>query len=483
MKVTTPFNIRLLDAVDNLLMVLPRVTSGDVIDQIGTRNLHPEGLYSTVMFGDIGSTDRNNRFAYIRLNTTVLHPYVFQNLKKLKSLYTGIIMGKEYAVWDKSIKDFVKADESDPNADTGMSFFMQYFKQIDFKATESVRRDVRISNVSGTNAAIMHNLMVIPAGMRDIRFDNETGQIEEEEINNYYKSVIFLSNNIELGRSRGEHASLDHYRREIQLKVNQIYETLKNMIDGKKKIIQSQWGSRNIMNSTRNVIVPLNSTTEILGDSRSPSVNQTVIGLYQAMKMYLPITINRIKGKWLSKVFEGIGGNANLIEVKSLKLVNVPISPEIEDMWLSNEGIEKLITNYKNKNIRRKPVMVGNHYFGLIYRDETKYEFIHSLDNLPEGWDKLNVYPITWMELFYLSAVMDWYERSMTNTRYPVAGLGSIYPTKCYVKTTNHTSRKDEYEFGEPTGLFAREYPDLSDISDYNAMAVSSIRLKNLGAD
>lgn len=485
MKVTTAFNIRLLDANSQRLQILPQITSGDVIAQIGTRNLHPEGLYSTEFFGEIGSRERSERFAYIKLNTTIIHPYVFNSLKKLKSLYTEIILSTNegYAIWDPLTKDFIKSTADDPKAQRGMSFFLRYFKQLDFKSTESVRRDVRISNVTNSPSAILSNLMVIPAGMRDIRFNQETGQIEEEEINNFYKSVIFLANNITTNLSGSESALLDAYRREIQLKVNQIYDTLKEMIDGKKKIIQSQWGGRNIYNSTRNVIVPLNSTAEVLGDSRSPSINQSFIGLYQAMKMYLPMTIHNLKQRYFPFVFNGMGGPARLINPKTLQLEEIHLHPDTEDLWVSNEGLEKIITYYKNRNVRRKPVKIDGYYFGLIYVDEEKYSFIHHLGNLPQGWDKKQVRPITWMELFYLSSAMEWYDKTLTNTRYPVAGMGSIYPTKAYVKTTNHSTHKVEYQDGIKTDRFAREYPDLTDLSDFNAMAISSNRLKAAGGD
>ena len=72
----------------------------------------------------------------------------------------------------------------------------------------------------------------------------------------------------------------------------------------------------------------------------------------------------------------------------------------------------------------------------VIYDDGENIELFLDTANIPEDYNKKYLRPITYAELVYIAIydVKDKYPGFLT--RYPVTGLGGIYPTNIYVKTT-----------------------------------------------
>ncbi|MFO5701765.1 hypothetical protein ACLBSN_31845, partial [Klebsiella pneumoniae] len=73
------------------------------------------------MFGSVGTSECEILFGYIDLGLDLMHTAVYRNLIKLKAFYEEIILGKAFAVFDESIKDFIRADEL--TGKTGYTFF------------------------------------------------------------------------------------------------------------------------------------------------------------------------------------------------------------------------------------------------------------------------------------------------------------------------------------------------------------------------
>ena len=132
-----PFNISLLNLTPELLRGIRPITSLDIYD--ANNNFHTDGLYSSEIFGKVGDTSRDRKFSYIDIGVKIFHPQIYKTLGKLKQMYTGILEGKIYAVWDDKIKDFVKSNPID--GQTGMWFFMTYWTEIKFEHNASTQRD------------------------------------------------------------------------------------------------------------------------------------------------------------------------------------------------------------------------------------------------------------------------------------------------------------------------------------------------------
>ena len=73
----TPFNIDLLILDKNKTKQLKPITKLNIFET-SSQNFDPDGLYSTEIFGPVGSELRNDSFAYIDLKIKILHPLVYQ---------------------------------------------------------------------------------------------------------------------------------------------------------------------------------------------------------------------------------------------------------------------------------------------------------------------------------------------------------------------------------------------------------------------
>lgn len=486
MKPTKAFNIDLMELTREKLNHLFPVKVVDIYDGV-TNNFHEDGLFSTKIFGEVGSERRDVTFAYIKLNTKIFNPNIYNRIKKLKRLYDEIMMGVRYAVFDESIKDFVPSTPLE--GETGYSFFMKHWDKINLKKNNSSRRNIMIDViVKNKDKIFLENFLVLPAGLRDFYID-QNGKKSEDEVNDMYRRMISIANSLELIPNSNSVVQ-DTARRNLQRIANEINDYFEGLFTGKKGFAQAKWGGRTVFNGTRNVITSMDVSAEELGSERSPTINDTFLSLYQVIKGALPLTVHLIRNSRLYQAsFTGDQEYVYLINKETLKREQVKIDQWVIDNWQSTEGLEKLIDRYGLEDVRDKYISISGHWFGLIYKDEEKFQILTDIDELPEGWDKNNVHPINLVEFLYLIGYRKYYELKTTVTRYPISGLGSIYPSNVYVKTTTTARALREYVNGEPIegdeGI-AREfpyYPKGSKPIHQNSSSPHSSRLSGLGAD
>jgi hypothetical protein len=223
----------------------------------------------------------------------------------------------------------------------------------------------------------------------------------------------------------------------LQTAFNDLYTLIESMIEGKKKLYMGGWASRGIFNGTRNVITAMDTSTAYLGKAGSVQFNNTVIGLYQLMKAMMPVSRFLVKSGFLSKVFTSPDAPVNLVNKKTLQMESVRLSPAYFDRWMTDEGIEKVITSFGEEGLRDKHLEIAGYYVGLIYKGpDGTFKIFQDIRDLPEHRSKDDVSPLTFCELLYLSGYLNWNRYPIFVTRYPIAGVGSIYPSKVYVKTT-----------------------------------------------
>jgi hypothetical protein len=77
-KKLLPWNIILLNITPQLEKVIPKVTAVEALDR--NFNLHPEGLFSTAIFGRVGEDRRLTTLAYIDLKVELIHPLIWHRL-------------------------------------------------------------------------------------------------------------------------------------------------------------------------------------------------------------------------------------------------------------------------------------------------------------------------------------------------------------------------------------------------------------------
>lgn len=480
--INVPFNIKILDPKDERLKNLRPVTALDIFDNSGI-NFHPDGLFSALIFGKVGEEMRTEKFSYINCKTPVFHPAIFNALVGNKHLYMDIVAGKGYAVWDEKEGDFMPSDPI--NGKTGFRFFMQHWKDIKLQPTKSPEKmEAQKLIVNYKHVALTDKVMVIPAAMRDLQMGDD-GRSEEDEINKIYRRLLMVANTIPGDGKAADRDVSDAARFKLQMTFNEIYDSLKNLISGKRKLVLGKWASRHIADGTRNVISPLDEGITELGDPGNIGPNHTVYGLYQAIRACRPVAIFEFKNNFLSKVHNGPGSPVKLVNKNTFKQENVQLKPDDWDKFFSDEGIDKLFSLFQNVEMRHKPAMVGNHYLALVYRgpDQT-VRLLQDIGELPDNLDKNNVSPATYAELIYLSVVKKLSTLPLFVTRYPVASLGSIYPSIGYIKTTTNSEKRwvlnDNWERVEDD--YVMSFPIRGE-AFINTICPNMIRLALLNAD
>lgn len=478
-----PFNVEIMDTSAARLATLKPVRSLDIYETVGG-NLHEDGLFSISIFGRIGTPERMRRFSYIDIKTSILHPFIYRTLCKLKSLYEGVLTGKQYAVWNAELGDFESSDALD--GDTGYHFFMSHFKDLKFKTNKSVIRDQRVALLEKyRNRAMTTKILVLPAGLRDIEVD-ASGRTVLGDINTIYSKILGISRTISDNAHTANSPTLDLPRHLLQMSFNALFDLIQDMLTGKRGFIQNRWAARRVLNGTRNVISAMNIAIKELGSPYGPKPTDTVLGLYQAIKAILPVTIHTLRNGYLLGAF-GVGENqARLINRETLKTELVQLTSDQYDRWTTIEGIEKVIAMYREPALRDRPIIINDRYLALVYRGEGTFKVFYDIDDLPDGFDRANVAPMNLCEFIYLSGYRIWNNYAGVVTRYPITGIGSSYPTTFYVKTTVVGEiRKELDDNWQPLGdeYVAQEFPKFNPSAYVDSQIIPSHRLAGLGAD
>lgn len=477
-----PFNISLLtigEGQGDRLKGLRQVKVLDIFSPSST-SFHPDGLFSIETFGKVGDEKRNRLFAYIDLGIEILHPLIYKKLLDVRELYGKIMSGSSYAVFNKQTQDFEESNAIDGR--TGYSFFLEYFPLLKFEERDSTSRSFYISFINKNRKnALMRYLVVMPAGLRDFTI-KPNGQREEDEINTLYRQALSIGNIAINSQKSSDKEHLDTTRFRLQQVVFNIYQYIINLLEGDSKLIQGHWTSRNVFSSTRNVITSSTTKSKELFDELTVGPNDTVVGLYQHIRTVFPVFVKHIRS-FSERVFSGPNTPAKLVNKKTLNSEMVSVDPIHYDDWVTQEGIENLLNQFETEALRSDVIEISGYYFGLIYRDAKSFKFFQDIDELPEGFDKKNVRPITFAELFYIAIFEQAKSCYCLTTRYPVINYGSIYPSSVYLKTTvKSESLTMLNQDWEPSGVVYNEFPIIG-TSFFNSLSPNTNHLARAGAD
>ena len=478
-------NIDLLKVEGSDLPKLGQIKDNQIFDNTG--NFHPEGLFSTTIFGAIGSEYRSRVFAYIDLKVEILHPLIYYTVINLKSFYKQIAEGKVTAIFDSKTKEFIKSNEE--GSDTGYNFFFKHIHELKFEKNESEKRSFLIDLFNKSikeDTYRIRYLLIMPAGLRDYSVD-ANGKPQEDEINPYYRKILTQTNIIETSAATKVPEVYDNVAIGIQNTTLELFEYIKSLLEGKNKLILGKWLSRKIFNSTRNVLSSNVDKSENINDSNRLKYNDCLVGLHQFARATVPKSTYEIRNSYIKDIFIDNSNIAYLTNVKTLKkeeVLNTHIQKDY-DMWTSSDGLDKVVAMLGNLNNRNEPILLNKdkHYMGLLYRDDKYFKFFQDIDELPETYSKDKVYPISLAEFIYISIYKLNGKISGFITRYPITGFGSIYP--CYVKfmTTMSYDRLEELDSQWlPSGNVANCVPK-KESEYFNTCAVNPSHIGALGAD
>ena len=475
-------DLKILDTNTDRFRYIKPVTSMDTFQGMA-RDFHEDGLFSTSIFGKVGTQDRNLRMSFINVKIEIFTPKIYFLICGYKQLYKNIMAGTVYAKWDNQLKDFVKSSNIDGN--TGFNFFLQHWKEIRFTKNDSYSQNEAVTDiVKYKDVALTSKVMVIPAGLRDVEIaDND--EITKHEINDFYVKLLSIANS--LPDSGDLNSSLtDRARLSLQLTACELYDYLSKLTGQlKKSFMRRKWGNRRVKYGSRNVITALPDLPTRVGDPRVIKFNETAIGLYQAISIFAPLLINKILNGYAQKYINPNEGTINVINPKTLVREEITVKPKIIDKWTTPTGLSKVIDGFEDKNMRNHPIWINGYYLGLVYQTDKAFRLINDINDLAgKETDVKNVHPLTYGELFYIHGYKWFGEYPGTVTRYPINGYRSIYPCYPNVMTNGHDFALVELdEEFQPTDSIAYHYPNIHDDNWFDGMALNQSHLEGLGGD
>lgn len=370
-----PFNVTILDPDEYIQrkQLLP-VTVPTIFEPSTTR-FHPDGLYSEVIFGPIGSTERVARRGYIDLRTNIITPHLFKQIISLKGYYSDILAGKKYAYFDNELKDLIICNSEVKGADTGFTFFLKCLPNIEFKQTNSTTRRDKINLIKKYSDRLMcTRFIVIPAGVRDVTVKD--GQTKGEEINKFYTALLGLVQ--AMPEKFSDDTLYDIVRYQIQMKVQEIYKYIANLMDGTGGFIQSKYAARHITYGSRNVITAIQiSKTQSSKGPNASSVDEVQLPLFQAMKAATPLVAHKLKSIFFNEIFS-TSDKIAVINPDSRKLEYAIVEPDTINHFNSTIELEKLINEFQNKEWCLRPATIEakdengnkhNYYIEMVYED------------------------------------------------------------------------------------------------------------------
>lgn len=197
-----------------------------------------------------------------------------------------------------------------------------------------------------------------------------------------------------------------------------------------------------------------------------------------------------MKQSVIGEIFESMSNRVQLVNRKTLLREWVDVSVDAMDTWSTPQGLERVMNELKVIEKRSRAIEIAGHYLALVYLDDkANYRIIRDISEVPEGFDRKWVRPITYAELIYLSGLNMWYKLRGFVTRYPVEQYNSSVPVSIYVKTT--ITGELRYPLGpdfrrDPEGPIALEYPilEIGKVAQWHdSTSVSPSILVPLGAD
>lgn len=477
-----PTNLTLLDPRTIVPGVFKPITSTDAFEGM-TQNLNDDGLYSIEIFGKVGSKERDKTEAYIDTKLPVFNPTYLKALILVKALYQGILRGAEYAVFDEEKGDFIKSNILE--GQTGFSYFVKQLKELVFSTTASYKRGQRVTLLLDfRNIALTDKVIVIPAGLRDIQFQ-ANGAPTEPEITELYKALMFRTRVILGGKNDAENPLYDAVRWGVQTAFNDIDQYIFELLQGKGGILQRRMSTRGVVGGTRNVITARKVSRKQLKTKMLVSPNSVDMGLFQALLNYQYVCAHGVMNEHLINVFTIGSQNAKLVNKKTLEYEYVEVQPSVVEKWTTFTGINKLFNGFADASIRNKEIVIDYRYLMLVYDDGKDVCVLHDINDLPKGKDKKLVKPITYMEFFYLSCFKVIGEQISQQTRYPIIGIGSIFPAQINLITVEGAgvrTIRDPYDWSEKDICYS--YPTRRDTQDFfDAMSVDPSKEAGLDSD
>lgn len=420
----------------------------------------PTGLLSNEIFG-ITKDDRTSIFAYIHLADEIfMHPLAYKTWVRLDSNVKLCAYEMETFTLDKSTGKLVQ----DPNGKTGIKYLKEIINHINFKKTDSDKRNIRIQFLEKyRDKLFIKDFLVIPAGYRDVDTDTSGGKVGVGEINKLYNAIIrdckALKESDEYGLTLN--GSL---RGRIQDSIVKVYEFLafgRDPLTGldsqasglsrKLGLIRRAGMKKSFDWGARLVICTQDLRKENLSDL-DVGIDDIGLPLAAICANYYPYMMFWIR-QWFANQFsdeEDVLGwdpkkkKADKVHVKDWRETfnDERIKEELDRFMHGSSNrfiaIEAPIAEVDKIPKGTKPYLI---FKGMHVTDESVKEKLEKgLVQPEEGYSfPINERPLTWCDLIYRAAIEITKDKLTLITRFPIDTYWNQYPAKIKVVSTIKT--------------------------------------------
>lgn len=395
-----------------------------------------DGLLSNEIFG-ITKEERANRFGYIDLHGTFLHPLVYKVWSALDKNVKSIVHGIDNFVIDSNGQI-----KQDPNGKTGIKFLKDNINKIKIRSTDSTKRDrvIEFLNISKPLMFIT-KYPVIPAFYRDV--NTEGGKVGVGDINKYYNSIIIASKALAEAQDYGLSLSNSQAGRmqEILLQVYNYFGAGNPDAKGSGVGMPSKFGiirranlSKTTDYSSRLVITSPELKVEKLDDIEA-DMDYSVVPLASLSINFLPYMIF-----WLRNFFENEFSTRTTytVHMKDGKIKEIPIQDyqiAFSDERIKDE-INRFAHGYSNRFI---PIKIPTVDKKLNVYMHFKGKITSSQDAKDNEQGEIINRRLTWCDLLFMAASEVTADKHILITRYPIDSFYNQFPTKVKVQSTIET--------------------------------------------
>lgn len=422
------------------------------------------GLFSTEIFGMLGSDSRFEYLGAIELHTDIIHPRIASYLENNK-LYKGIMSGN---VKVKLIDGEFVPDE---NGETGYQYFVKNFSKIKFKKFDSLLRQQEyevIEKYRLKNKVTIQSLIVIPAGLREFEIEND--MLKYDDINKLYLKIINVSDVL-------SHMKDDILIYKLHNLIMDVYKYISGNLFGKKKFINKDVMSRAFDYGSRNVITGQVIKYDNIEDIPYNIMDYFEIGLAQYLSNIEPIVLYEVSNMFYQDfITDGL-----LWEDRKPTTRTIPA--KFVDKF-SKSNIGDLIRQMRTVAFRTQDVEIDGRYLAYIVEEEEtiKVYLPNTTETLPD-----EARPIKYAEMLYLAVVHRVNDTPIYSTRYPIA-----YANSDVVGLTElYTTVENEYRKPKKFMLYHLHEKDMGEVKHFpekgaawfDSFIVSHVRLSEYDAD
>lgn len=393
-----------------------------------------DGLFSTEIFGRIGSEDRKFKFAFIDLKRKFMHPLVYNVVYNMFRALPSVISGEKSC--SVTANGNIKVEDDLSKGETGIDFFVKNWKRIKW-TTDGVENASRskkenLLNMLTFDEVFIDKFLVIPAYYRDVNFNTSTTgtKITVDGVNTHYIKLLTATSSASI-----TFTSAFNTQSTIQKTLNDIYVELTTKISGKTGVIRQTIMGKSIDYSAIAVLScpRMEANTP---DEQQVKYNEYGIPIAFALSLYYPFALAELEQFFHELEFThyfAMGNGKGVVKKETdLDILDSITTDALKDM------VDGFIKD-KTKTYRTRPIYT-------LIRKNTKNPNLNPSDFEPmriEYMVRGEVYSrlVTITDLMYAVAFNITRNKYLIATRYPVTGPESVITCKPVVLSTERVGK------------------------------------------